>query len=154
ECAAHANLVARVVDVALEGGADHRAAHHALAQRELAGLARELDIHAREVDAALRADRSVGIAGGDALERRLAGHGKVLEVELAVLRSLGGARGIHGDPHLAAVDARIGIGEAEQSTGVVGLDINHLPSAAAPAQVADQGRVDAETAVDAKAADL
>src|SRR5204862_412591 len=69
EGAAHAHLVAGIVDRALDGGADHRALDHAVADGERAVLPGELGAQRAEGDAVAGA---VGSAGSYALELRLA----------------------------------------------------------------------------------
>ena len=70
------------------------------------------------------------------------------------LRRLLRRRRVHGDPHLAAGDARIGVGEAEQRAGVVGLEEHHLAAVAVGAQIAQQRRVAADPGIEAERADL
>src|SRR6478736_1594354 len=57
-------------------------------------------------------------------------------------RMLIAGRRIHRQPHLPAEHLRVGIGEAEQGTGIVGFEIDHLAVVAATAQVTFQWRID------------
>ena len=94
----------------------------------------------------LRAARPLGDRSGrDPIERGFAAHREVANIQDAVLRRLRvGARRIHRHPHLAAIDLRIGVGEAEQRAGVGGLDIDHVAAAAGGPQIAVERRVAAE----------
>ena len=54
---------------------------------------------------------------------------------------LAAGRRVHRHPHLAAEDLRIGVAEAEQRAGVLGLDIDDVAPAGASAQIAGERRV-------------
>ena len=89
-----------------------------------------------------------------AVERRLAAHREIADVDDAVLRRLLLRRRIHRHPHLAAEHARIDVGEAEQRAGVVGLEIDHLwLSRARSAQIAAERRIAADLGRHREAAD-
>src|SRR5262249_15304790 len=137
--ATHVHFVVEIVDEALGGGADDRALDEALANDEAAVRAGELDPHAREFHTGLVC-RALSVrcvrSGRNPLQRAFAAHREIANIQNAVLRRLRiGARWIHRYPHLAAIDLRIGVGQAEECACVGALDIENIAAALAAAQV-------------------
>ena len=110
-----------VVDISVDRGADRRSLHQPVADGEAAERAREVDPQARELHPR-RGPAGLLRSGGDAVERGLAAHREVANIEDAFLRRQIGALRIERDPHLAADDLGIDVVEAEEGAGVVGLD--------------------------------
>src|SRR5262245_13669165 len=109
--AAHVHFVVEIIDVALGGGADHRAFDESLANGEAAVRAGELDPHAGEIHTGL-VRRPLSIrrirTGGDLLQRSFTAHREVANVQNAILWRLRiRARRIHRHIHLTATDLRI-----------------------------------------------
>ena len=145
-------LIAAVVDHAVDGGAEHRTAHDAVAQHHAPRRLVEVDAHARkfhDVALDLRIARVDGV-----LQLRFVMDGKLAHRDRALLHRIFGGRRIHRDHHLPAGHARIDVGEAEQGAAVAGGQRDHLASAGAAAQVAGQRRVAADLGGEPKTADF
>src|SRR5204862_2113898 len=103
--------------------------------------ARELDAHAGEFHSRrlLRTGSSIREpwiirAGCYAIERRFAADRQIAHVENAFLRHLRIRSGrVHRNPHLAAENFWINICEAEEGSGVRGLQIKDIAAAGAAA---------------------
>src|SRR5262249_47567002 len=150
EGAAHAHLVAMIIDISIDSAADRRAFEQSVADGEAAGRTGELDPQTRELDAR-RLAAGLLRRGGDALERGFSTHHEVANIERAFLRRELRALRIERHPHLAAGNLRVDVVEAEESAGVVRLEDNDLTGA--PAQIADERRIAAELAVQRQARD-
>ncbi len=156
EGAAHAHLFAGVIDVAFGGGADQRPAHDAFADGEAAVRAGELDPHAGELDAAAARSAARRRSALPAATRSSAASPRTVKSRMLRMPSCGasvGGRRVHRHPHLAAEDLGIGVGEAEERAGVLGLDIDDVAAAGAAAQIADERRVAPELGVQREAHD-
>ncbi len=103
-------FVAGIIHHAIDRRPDRRPSDQPLMDHHLAGPASELDAHARELHPAAG---PVGRTGSDAVERRLAADRELPHVHEAVLLCPVRRRRVHGDPHLAADHARIGVAEAK-----------------------------------------
>src|SRR4029453_8557616 len=144
---------AMIIDVAVDRAADCRTLEQPIADGEAAARAGELNPQARELDAGCW---DAGLLRGvsDPLQRPFSAHHEVANIENPLLRRQIGALRIERNPHLAAGELRIHIGEAEEGAGVVTLHENDLAAvAAAPAQVAAERRIASELAVQRKTHD-
>src|SRR5262249_28524426 len=121
EGAAHAHLVAMIIDGAFNRAADCRPLEQAVANGESPERTREFDPQSRKLDTVRCA---VGLLwrGSDALEGSFAAHDEVANIENAFLRRQIRALRIKRHPHLAAGDLRVHVGEAEEGAGVFTLD--------------------------------
>src|SRR5262249_41477253 len=153
EGAAHADLVAMVVDMPTDRAADGGVLEQPVANGEAAERAGEIDPQVRELDPR-RWAAGLLRGGSDALERRFSAHHEAADVENAVLRREIGALRIERDPHFAAADLGVDVVEAEEGAGVVGLDDDKLAAVGpACAQLADDRRIASELGVQREAGD-
>src|SRR5262249_47154823 len=98
EGATHADLVAMVIDVAIDRAADGGTLEQPVADGEAAERAGEIDPQVRELDPRRRAARLL-LAGSNALERRFSAHDETADVENAFLRRKVGALRVERNPH-------------------------------------------------------
>src|SRR3954454_1139509 len=150
EGAAHAHLIARIIYAALDGGSDGRAFHDTLPDRELAVLARELRAEPRERNAVLRSGRR---AGGDPIERTLPFEGGITDVAESVLCAGFDGRRIHRQLKLTADHLGVSVGEAEECSRVIGIEIDDVAPLPFAAQIPDQRRIAPQAAAKREVSD-
>ena len=81
---------------------------------------------ARKREKAMPFGRAGRSARGHAIERRFALDGEIADVDQAFLGPRFDRRRIHRQRELAADHLGVGVGEAEERAGVVGLEIDHV----------------------------
>src|SRR5262249_33829238 len=148
ERAAHAQVIAMIVDIAVDRAADSRPFQQTVTHGKAAKRAGEVDAQARELDAGRR---PAGLlwGSGDALERRLAAHRDGGNVQRAFRRGESGVLWTERDPHLAADELGIDVVETKDRAGIVGLEEDRLtPAVATPAQVPGERRIAAELGIE------
>ena len=105
----------------------------------------------RELDTGRRAAGLLR-AGSNALERRFSADDEPANVENAFLRRKVGALRVERNPHFAADDLGVDVVEAEEGTGVIGLEDDELaPVVPARAHLADERRVASQLGVQREA---
>src|SRR5262249_39492108 len=120
EGAAHADLVAMVIDVAIDRAADGGALQQPVANGEAAERGGKIDTQVRELNSR-RHPAGLLRAGSDALERCFSADDETADVENAFLRPKVGALRIERDPHFAAANLGVDVVEAEEGAGVLGF---------------------------------
>ena len=122
----------------------------AFPDRQLSILPGEFGAQPREGDAVLNAGRS---ARRQAIKRALALDGEVPDVDQALFGAGLDRRRVHRQFKLAAHHFGIGVGEAQESAGVIGFEIDHVASLGAAAQIRGQRRIASKLAAERQASD-
>src|SRR3954452_19336754 len=150
EGAAHAHLVSRIIDVALDRRSDGRAFHHVLPDRDLAFIPGEFRTKPRECNPGLSARRP---SRGYPIQRTLPFHREVANVDQPVLcaRLDGGRR--DGELKLATDHLGVSVRETEERAGVVGVEIDQVPALALATHISDQRRIAAKLAAQREISD-
>src|ERR1700682_6304602 len=147
----------RIVEHAVDPGANNVPVHETLLDRELAGRAIERNLHIRESDAAAGIRASARAIRGrrrhQTIERGLAANPEVSDVDLAFLRRAVEMGGVEQNAAFAALDTGVVVGIAEQRNGITRCDVEHRFAAVAGAQFTRERSVFSDLAEQREAAD-